>query len=150
MTLRHSVHTWCHADVILDVTLMSRYSSKEPLIIGQLIKRATNYRALLRKMTCEEDKASHDSTPPSRAALAIKLQNWIVFRKWATNYRALLQKMTYEDRASYDSARPYEWCKIFKGRRRRNAFSNLVHRQYKSFPPDRFLSGGNQERNWVE
>jgi len=48
------------------------------------------------------------------------------------------------------SARPYESCKIFKGRPRRNAFSNLVHRQYKSFPPDRFLSGGNQEHNWVE
>jgi len=36
------------------------------------------------------------------------------------------------------SARPYESCKIFKGRPRRNAFSKLVHRQYKSFPPDRF------------
>jgi len=37
------------------------------------------------------------------------------------------------------SARPYESCKIFKGGPRRNAFSNLEHRQYKSFPPDRFL-----------
>jgi len=37
-----------------------------------------------------------------------------------------------------ESARPYESCKIFKGRPRRNAFSKLVHRQYKSFPPDRF------------
>ena len=36
------------------------------------------------------------------------------------------------------SARPYESYKIFKGRPRRNAFSKLVHRQYKSFPPDRF------------
>jgi len=36
------------------------------------------------------------------------------------------------------SARPYESCKISKGRPRRNAFSKLVHRQYKSFPPDRF------------
>ena len=36
------------------------------------------------------------------------------------------------------SARPYESCKIFKVRPRRNAFSKLVHRQYKSFPPDRF------------
>ena len=48
------------------------------------------------------------------------------------------------------TARPYEICKIFKGRPRRNAFSNLVHRQYKSFPTDRFLSAGNQEHNWVE
>ena len=36
------------------------------------------------------------------------------------------------------SARPYESCKIFKGWPRRNAFSKLLHRQYKSFPPDRF------------
>ena len=35
-------------------------------------------------------------------------------------------------------ARPYESCKIFKGRPRRNAFSKLIHRQYKSFPPGRF------------
>jgi len=28
--------------------------------------------------------------------------------------------------------------KKFKGRPRRNAFSKPVHRQYKSFPPDRF------------
>ena len=41
-------------------------------------------------------------------------------------------------RANLLSARPYESCKIFKGQRRRNAFSKLVHRQYKSFPPDRF------------
>ena len=38
----------------------------------------------------------------------------------------------------YISARLYESCKIFKGRPRRNAFSKLVHRQYKSFPSDRF------------
>jgi len=38
----------------------------------------------------------------------------------------------------YIPARPYESCKIFKGRPPRNAFSKLVHRQYKSFPPDRF------------
>ena len=36
------------------------------------------------------------------------------------------------------TARPYESSKIFKGRPRRNTFSKLVHRQYKSFPPDRF------------
>jgi len=36
------------------------------------------------------------------------------------------------------ATRPYESCKIFKGRPRRNAFSKLVHRQYKSFQPDRF------------
>ena len=31
----------------------------------------------------------------------------------------------------YISARPYESCIIFKGQPHRNAFSNLVHRQYK-------------------
>jgi len=36
------------------------------------------------------------------------------------------------------TARPCESNKIFKGRPRRNAFSKLVHRQYKSFPPHRF------------
>ena len=36
------------------------------------------------------------------------------------------------------TARPYESCKIFKVRPCRNAFSKLVHRQYKSFAPDRF------------
>jgi len=36
------------------------------------------------------------------------------------------------------SASPYESCEIFEGRPRRNAFSKLVHCQYKSFPPDRF------------
>ena len=36
------------------------------------------------------------------------------------------------------TARPYASCKIFKGRPRRNAFSKLVHRRYKSFPSDRF------------
>jgi len=61
MTLRHPVHTRCHADV------------------AQLSKRATNYRALLRKMTYKdtasygdtasyEEEASYDSTPPSKAA----------------------------------------------------------------------------------
>jgi len=44
----------------------------------------------------------------------------------------------FDSVVSLISARPYESCKIFKGRPRRNAFSKLVHRQYKSFPPDRF------------
>jgi len=36
------------------------------------------------------------------------------------------------------SPRHYESCKIFKGRLHRNAFSKLVHCQYKSFPSYRF------------
>jgi len=31
------------------------------------------------------------------------------------------------------TARPYESCKIFKGLPRRNAFSKLVHRQYRLY-----------------
>jgi len=50
----------------------------------------------------------------------------------------------------WNAARPYESWKIFEGRPHRNAFSKLVHRQYKSFPPDRFLSGTNQQHNWVQ
>jgi len=46
-------------------------------------------------------------------------------------------------------SRPYESCKISKGPRR-NVFSKLVHHQYKSFPPDRFLSDGNKKHNWVQ
>ena len=45
---------------------------------------------------------------------------------------------------------PMNYIKYLRAGHRRNAFSNLVPRQYKSFPPDRFLSGGNQEHNWVE
>ena len=48
------------------------------------------------------------------------------------------------------SARPYESCKTLKGRPRRDDFSKLVHRQHKSFPSGRFLSGGNKKHNWVE
>ena len=44
------------------------------------------------------------------------------------------------------SARPYESCKIFMGRPRQNVFSNLVHRQYKSFSTEIFLLSG---KRWV-
>jgi len=44
----------------------------------------------------------------------------------------------YQNWLKSGSARPYESCKIFKGQPRRNAFSKLVHCQYKSFPTDRF------------
>ena len=64
------------------------------------------------------------------------------------NYKCILTDV--QTCALFESARPYESCKNFKGRLRRNAFSNLVHCQYKSSPPDRLLSGGNQEHNWVE
>ena len=47
-------------------------------------------------------------------------------------------KFVYESPVMCQTARPYESCKVFKGRPRRNASSKLVHRQNKSFPPDRF------------
>ena len=47
------------------------------------------------------------------------------------------------------TARPYESCKIFKGRPRRNVFSKLVYYQYKSFQLTD-LSDGNPKTNWVE
>jgi len=76
-------------------------------------KRATYYRALLRKMTYKA-KASYDSTPPYtgwRGVIwCLKLQ--VVFRKRATNYRALLRKMAYKAKGSYDSTP----CLIFMGR----------------------------------
>ena len=56
---------------------------------------------------------------------------------------------THVSAMSHASARPYESCKIFKGQPRRNACSKLVHRQYKSFPTDRFLSGGTTQLGWV-
>jgi len=46
--------------------------------------------------------------------------------------------LIYASLICISSARPYESCKIFKDRPRRNAFSKLVHRQCKLFPPDRF------------
>ena len=72
-------------------------------------KRATNYRALLRKMI-HEDNVVHNTcgtTGWPRYVGCLKLQ--VIFRKRATNYRALLQKMTCEDKASCGSSPP---CKM--------------------------------------
>ena len=55
-------------------------------------------------------------------------------------YHCNLQHTKYPkiSEVKLQSARPYESCKIFKGRPSRNAFSKLVYRQYKSFPHDGF------------
>jgi len=45
-----------------------------PNLQGIFRKTATNYRALLRKMTCE-DKASYDSMPPCRSKVLAKLSH---------------------------------------------------------------------------
>ena len=56
-------------------------------------KRATKYRALLRKITHTNIRISCDDM--RRCTGSLKLQ--VSFRKRATKYRALLRKMTYTD-----------------------------------------------------
>jgi len=78
--------------------------------------RATNYRALLRTMTCK-DKASYDLPPLCNSYHpyfgCLKLQ--IIFHKRATNYRSLSQKMTYNSTPPCNSCHPYFWCKQLWG-----------------------------------
>jgi len=45
---------------------------------------------------------------------------------------------------------PMNHVKIFKGWPLQDAPSMLVQLRYKSFPPGRFLPGGNEEANYVE
>jgi len=48
------------------------------------------------------------------------------------------------------TARPYESCKILKGRPRGNVFSKLVYYQYKSFPADRSVRRKSKNQlGWV-
>jgi len=64
-------------------------------------------------------------------------ETWFI---WMMSH-SFLQHTSYEWHLSCIismTTRPYESCKILKGRPHRNAFSKLVHRQYKSFPSDRF------------
>ena len=80
-------------------------------------------------------------------------------------YRALLQKRPIILSIPLTVATPYVLCdsyiqsmppdpmnhiKIFKGWPIQNAPSKLVQLWYKSFPPGRFLPGGNEEANYVE
>ena len=63
-------------------------------------KRATNYKALLRKMTYK-DKAYYDSTPPcnndGNLVIHVSICKWVISHVW---------KMTYKDKAYYDSTPP--------------------------------------------
>ena len=63
-------------------------------------KRATNYKALLRKMTYK-DKAYYDSTPPfnndGNLVIHVSICKWVISHIW---------KMTYKDKAYYDSTPP--------------------------------------------
>ena len=45
---------------------------------------------------------------------------------------------------------PMNRAKIFKGWSRQDVSWELVPRGYKSFPPGRFLSVGNEKANYVE
>ena len=74
-------------------------------------KRATIYRALLRKMTSEYK----EGIPCLYATLYDVLhthtpQLQVIFRKRATIYRALLREMTSEDKASHVSTPPSTMC----------------------------------------
>jgi len=74
-------------------------------------KRATNHRALLRKITYE-DKASYDSTPPCIHKDLMNIHTGcqsptrcrilqVSFCKLATNYKELLRKETCKDMCPY-------------------------------------------------
>ena len=75
-------------------------------------ERATNYRALLRKMTCRDEPLRNSQlyslftgTGWRRVIGCLKLQ--VIFGKRATMYGALSRKMTCRDKVSYDSTPPF-------------------------------------------
>jgi len=51
---------------------------------------------------------------------------------------------------THESTRPYESCKIFKGRLRRNAFFKTGTPPIQIISIWQILSGGNPKHNWVE
>ena len=79
-------------------------------------KRATNYRALCRKMTCS-DTTSYGASPPCTMYMNVIKWNYVVkclklqviFRKRATNYRALCAKWATEIRHPM-GLRHSVWC----------------------------------------
>jgi len=92
---------------ILEGTVWRRPIGRHKLLVI-FRKRAANYRALLRKMTDENDRLRLidilEGTEWRRCIRCLELQ--VMFRKRATHYRALLRKMTYKDKASYGSWPP--------------------------------------------
>jgi len=70
---------------------------------------------------------------------------------WLLTKILLKTSKTTNLRRLFEAARPYESCKIFKGRPRRNAFSKLVHRAANT---NHFLLADffqlYQKHNWVE
>ena len=106
MLLTYPVHTYYSRDM---PTYYCRWVAKTHRMPYKLHvnfhKRATNYRALLRKMTCNDTQHCRWTVVAgtdlcwSRVAkthrMPYKLQ--VIFHKRATNYRALLRKMTCND-----------------------------------------------------
>jgi len=84
----------------------------------------------------------HRSLTASQNAQQLQVRSWAfvdikpAFKAWGHCWNKT--RFPWGRDNFFWSARPYESCKIFKGRPCRNAFSKLVHRQYKSFPTDRF------------
>ena len=72
-------------------------------------KRATNYRALLRKMNGKDNASCVFATlyVERYTSMTLDTSTYVFFCKRATNYRALLRKMTCKDKASYGSSPPY-------------------------------------------
>jgi len=100
------------------------FSVKEPLMIGQSIA---------------EMNLKHTASYHLIYTVFTHLSSVWLPRQPSTGQVCKYQlRSTWIRGQAFKSARPYESCKTFKGRPRRNAFSKLVHRQYKSFPADRF------------
>ena len=85
---------------------------------------------LIQLVTATHSYVWHDSL------FGVWCLTWLISVRWAIAVNKANNWMSHVTHLT--AARPYESCKIFKGRPRRNAFSKLVHRQYKLFPPDRF------------
>ena len=100
-------------EVVLEIGLFC--TNRSPLYPEKSTNKFTSHawRAHVQRLSCAGEQPLEVSSHPSNVQHAFKYSSC-----WST--------------------RPYESCKIFKGRPRRNASSKLVHRQYKSFPPDRF------------
>jgi len=95
-------------------------------------QRATNYWALLRKMTYE-DKASYDSTP----SCMMHCRQSHTYSHAHVHTLSLARARTHAyARTHANPPAPMNHVKIFKGWPPRDAPSELVQLWYKIFPPD--------------
>ena len=91
------------------------------------------------QLRCDETELSAFSSKIKKCEKAMKERD--------TKGMAMKHQVNQRQITRLHSARPYESVKIFKGWPPRDAPSKLVQLWYKTFPPDRFLSGGNEEPN---